>query len=142
MRIAFAGTPEFAAIPLEALARDVRADLKARISELIVWGVAAERVIVDPGLGFAKTAEHNWRLLGHLDELVTLGHRVLVGASRKRFLAEFAPEGAPPKERDAATAIVSALAAQAGAWAVRVHDIVSTKAALDVWTAWEQGATQ
>jgi dihydropteroate synthase len=120
--------------------REVRTELKARISELIVWGVQPERIIVDPGLGFAKTAEHNWQLLGHLDELVTLGHRVLVGASRKRFLAEFAPDGAPASDRDAATATVSALAAQSGAWAVRVHDVQSTMAALKVWTAWENGA--
>jgi dihydropteroate synthase len=122
--------------------REVRTDLKTRVSELIVWGVRAERIIVDPGLGFAKNADHNWQLLGHLDELVTLGHRVLIGASRKRFLAPFAEDGAPAAERDAATAIVSALAAQAGAWAVRVHDVRSTGAALDVWSAWEQGAAE
>jgi dihydropteroate synthase len=120
--------------------REVRTELKARISELIVWGVNPERIIVDPGLGFAKTSEHNWQLLGHLDDLVTLGHRVLVGASRKRFLAEFAPDDAPASERDAATATVSALAAQSGAWAVRVHDVQSTMLALKVWTAWENGA--
>jgi dihydropteroate synthase len=119
---------------------DVRTDLKNRIAELIVWGVDTSRIIVDPGIGFAKNAEDNWRLLGHLDELVTLEHRILVGVSRKRFLAEFAAEGAPAAARDGATATLSALAAQAGAWAVRVHDVESTRATLDVWQAWERGA--
>ena len=119
---------------------EVRTDLKNRIAELIVWGVDTSRIIVDPGVGFAKSAEDNWRLLGHLDELATLEHRILVGVSRKRFLAEFAPDGAPATERDGATATLSALAAQAGAWAVRVHDVESTRAALDVWQAWERGA--
>jgi dihydropteroate synthase len=118
---------------------DVREELKARLAEMIVWGIAPEKVILDPGLGFAKTAEHNWSLLGHLEELATLGHPLLIGASRKKFLAPFAAEGAPPAERDDATAVVSALAAQAGAWAVRVHDVPSTRTALAVWAAWENG---
>jgi dihydropteroate synthase len=118
---------------------DVRNELKARLAEMIVSGVAPEKVILDPGLGFAKTAEHNWRLLGNLDELASLGHPLLIGASRKRFLEEFAPEGAPPAERDAATATVSALAAQAGVWAVRVHDVPATRNAFAVWSAWENG---
>ena len=120
--------------------RDVRTELKQRIAELIVHGVDESRIIVDPGIGFAKTAIDNWQLLGHLDELVGLGTRVLVGVSRKRFLAEFAVDDAPPEARDAATATISALAAQAGAWGVRVHDVASTRAALDVWQAWERGS--
>jgi dihydropteroate synthase len=121
--------------------RDVRSELKSRIAELVVRGVDTRRIIVDPGIGFAKTATDNWRLLGHLDELATLGQRVLLGVSRKRFLADFAPDGAPASDRDAATATLSALAAQAGAWAVRVHDVDSTRSALDVWQAWERGAS-
>ena len=117
--------------------KDVRTELKSRIAELLVWGVEPDRIIVDPGIGFAKTSEHNWALLGHLDALVTLGCPVLVGVSRKRFLGELVPED---ESRDPATAIVSALAAQAGVWGLRVHDAVSTKAALDVWAAWEKGA--
>ncbi|MDM4761649.1 dihydropteroate synthase [Galbitalea sp. SE-J8] len=120
---------------------DVRAELKARIAELIVWGVNPRRIVLDPGLGFSKTATQNWALLGHLPELATLGYPVLVGASRKRFLAEFAPEGAPAEERDAATSVVSVLAAQAGAWGVRVHSVAATRAALDVWERWERGAS-
>ena len=120
--------------------RDVREELKQRLAELIVHGVDPARVIVDPGIGFAKNAEQNWQLLGHLDELSTLDSRVLVGVSRKRFLAEFAAEGAPAADRDPATATISALAAQAGAWGVRVHDVASTRSALNVWHAWERGS--
>jgi dihydropteroate synthase len=129
--------PEYAQV-----VQEVRDELKLRIAELIIHGVDPARVIVDPGIGFAKNAEQNWQLLGHLDELASLETRVLVGVSRKRFLAEFAADGAPAAERDAATATISALAAQAGAWGVRVHDVASTRKALDVWQAWQRGATE
>ena len=119
--------------------REVRDGLKSRIAELLVWGVSPDRIIIDPGLGFAKTAQHNWALLARLPELVSLGYPVLIGASRKKFLAPFAPEGASTSERDSATAIISALAAQSGAWGVRVHDVPSTVDALAVWTAWHSG---
>lgn len=118
---------------------DVRNELKQRLAEMLVWGIDPAKVILDPGLGFAKTAEHNWALLGALPELQSLGHRVLIGASRKRFLAEFAPEGAAPAARDEATAILSALAADAGVWGVRVHDVAGTKLSLDLWSAWHAG---
>jgi dihydropteroate synthase len=121
---------------------DVRSELKARLAEMIVAGIDPANVVLDPGLGFAKTADHNWQLLGRLDELESLGHPVLVGASRKRFLAPFAPDGSPAAERDAATAVVSALAARAGAWGVRVHDVVGTRMALGIAGAWQQGREQ
>lgn len=121
--------------------QEVRDELKLRIAELIIHGVDPARVIVDPGIGFAKNAEQNWQLLGHLDELASLETRVLVGVSRKKFLAEFAAEGAPATDRDPATATISALAAQAGAWGVRVHNVASTRKALDVVQAWQRGAT-
>lgn len=120
---------------------DVRAALRERIAELIIAGVAADRIMIDPGLGFAKTAEHNWRLLAHLDEFTSLGHGVLIGASRKRFLGALLPEGADAEDRDAPTAVISALAARAGVWAVRVHDVAGTRTALDVWSAWERGGS-
>jgi dihydropteroate synthase len=119
--------------------RDVRNELKHRVAELIVAGVRPDRIILDPGLGFAKTAQHNWQLLGRLRELETLGHRVLIGASRKRFLGELLPDDAPTSERDPATSTISALAAESGAWGVRVHDVAGTLAALDVWEAWNGG---
>lgn len=120
---------------------EVRQELRDRLAELVVAGVRPEQLVIDPGLGFAKSAEHNWQLLGRLDELVSLGHGVLVGASRKRFLGALLPEGAPMGDRDLPTAVVSALAASAGAWAVRVHDVPSTRLALDVWAAWQGGRT-
>jgi len=116
---------------------EVRSELKARLAEMIVSGIDPSRVILDPGLGFAKTAEHNWRLLAHLGELESLGHPVLIGASRKRFLAPFAADGAPASARDDASAVVAALAANSGAWGVRVHDVPSTRVALNVVTAWK-----
>jgi dihydropteroate synthase len=118
---------------------DVRNELKARLAEMYVWGIDPARVVIDPGIGFAKTAEHNWALLGRLDALQSLGHPVLVGTSRKRFLARFAADDAPTTERDFPTAVTSALAAQAGAWGVRVHDVPSTRTALDVWRSWNSG---
>jgi len=121
---------------------DVRTEIQRRVAELIVWGVDENRIIVDPGLGFAKTAAHNWKLLGNLDRLASLGYPVLIGASRKRFLADLLPGDAAVEDRDPATAVISALAAQAGVWGVRVHDVDTTKAALAVWTEWEKGATE
>ena len=114
---------------------EVRRELEFRLAALITAGVNPERIILDPGIGFSKTSEHNWALLAGLREFVALGHPVLVGASRKGFLGELLPAGAEPAERDAATAVISALSAEAGAWGVRVHDVVSTKAALEVWSA-------
>jgi dihydropteroate synthase len=117
---------------------DVRNELKARLAEMLVWGIAPDQVVLDPGLGFAKRAEHNWELLARLDELATLGHPLLIGASRKRFLGDLLPEGATAQDRDLPTAVVSALAAKAGAWAVRVHDVPSTRIALGVADAWSR----
>jgi dihydropteroate synthase len=119
---------------------DVRSELKARVAELVVAGVAPERIVLDPGLGFAKDAQHNWQLLGRLEELASLGHGILIGASRKRFIGAMLPEGAPMEERDFPTAVISALAARSGVWAVRVHDVPSTRRALDVWEHWQAGS--
>jgi dihydropteroate synthase len=119
---------------------DVRTEIQRRVAELIIWGVDERRILIDPGLGFAKTADHNWKLLGRLDRLQSLGYPVLIGASRKRFLGELTADDAPAADRDPATAVISALAAQAGAWGVRVHNVEATRAALNVWTAWEDGA--
>jgi dihydropteroate synthase len=115
---------------------EVRDELSARIASARAAGIAADKLLVDPGLGFSKTAEHNWALLAALPELSSLGFPVLVGASRKGFLREFTGPDAPAHERDAATATISALSAQAGAWGVRVHNVVATRAALAVWERW------
>jgi dihydropteroate synthase len=115
--------------------RDVRNELKNRVAELIVNGVRPDRIIIDPGIGFAKTAEQNWQLLSNIAALNTIGYPVLIGASRKRFLAALVAPDAPTSARDPATATISALAAQAGVWGVRVHNVAATKDALDVWEA-------
>ncbi|WP_100343646.1 dihydropteroate synthase [Compostimonas suwonensis] len=118
---------------------EVRSELLDRVRTLTEAGVARDKLVIDPGLGFAKLAEHDWRLLAHLDAFTELGLPVLVGASRKRFLGPLLPAGAPASDRDAVTAVVSALAAQAGVWAVRVHDVAATRSALDVVEAWQGG---
>ncbi len=118
---------------------DVARELAGRRDALLEGGVRPDGLVLDPGLGFAKDADHNWALLAHLDALVALGHPVLLGASRKTFLGRVAvPEGAPsrpPTDRDAATAATSVLAALAGVWGVRVHDVPGTRDALAVVAA-------
>ncbi|WP_371740074.1 dihydropteroate synthase [Frigoribacterium sp. VKM Ac-2836] len=115
-------------------------ELARRVDDLVARGVDASTIVLDPGLGFSKDATQNWQLLGHLDALGRLGLPVLVAASRKRFLADLLPEGAPPVDRDPATAVVSVLAAQADVWGVRVHDVAGTRLALDVLQAWTEAA--
>ena len=125
---------------------DVVTELLERVEALVEAGVAREAIILDPGFGFSKDADHNWELLAGLDHVTALPYPVLVGTSRKRFLGRLGVGGAvepasrapltepvPPTERDAATAATSLLAAQAGAWAVRVHDVPGTRDALAVW---------
>lgn len=114
---------------------EVHRELELRLAELIVTGVNPDRIIVDPGIGFAKRPEHSWQALVNLRSLEPLGCRVLVGTSRKRFLSSLLDPDAGSKERDRATAVTSALAAEAGAWAVRVHDVASTRQMLDAWAA-------
>ncbi|MEW2493024.1 dihydropteroate synthase [Streptomyces nodosus] len=125
----------------EDVVAEVADELRARVEAVLEGGIAPDRIVVDPGLGFSKEAGHDLTLLAHLDRLLGLGHPVLVAASRKRFLGRVlaGPEGAPPpaRERDAATAAVSALAAQAGAWAVRVHEVRATADAVRVARAVE-----
>jgi dihydropteroate synthase len=99
---------------------EVRDELARRVEALVAAGVDEDHIVLDPGFGFAKRVEHGWTLLAHLDALAELGRPLLVGTSRKRFLA--AAVAGNPQERDAATAATSALAAAAGAWAVRVHE--------------------
>ncbi|MEV7864555.1 dihydropteroate synthase [Streptomyces sp. NPDC088124] len=125
----------------EDVVTEVVAELRARMDAVVAGGIAPERLVVDPGLGFAKRAEHDLELLAHLPELRTLGRPLLVAASRKRFLGHVLAggDGAPPpaRERDAATAAVSAIAAHRGAWAVRVHEVRATADAVRVARAVE-----
>ncbi|HEY4022015.1 MAG TPA: dihydropteroate synthase [Pseudonocardiaceae bacterium] len=123
---------------------DVRDELSDRVDAALAAGVSPDALVLDPGLGFAKHAEHDWALLQRLDVLCKLGFPVLVGASRKRFLGRLlaAPDGTPrpPDGREIATAAISALAAAAGVWGVRVHDVDSSLDAVAVATAWQHGA--
>ena len=122
---------------------DVRTELLAAVDAAVAAGVDSANLIIDPGLGFAKSAAHNWALLRALPELVATGIPVLVGASRKRFLgtllAESTGEVRPPDGRETATAVISALAALHGAWGVRVHDVRASVDALKVLGAWTGG---
>lgn len=101
---------------------DVLAETLARRDAAVAAGIAPERIILDPGIGFAKTGEQNWELLRRLDLFRATGHRVLVGVSRKRFLGELLGRD-DPQERDQATAAVSAWCALHGVWAVRTHEV-------------------
>jgi len=128
--------------------RAVRDELAQRIEAALAAGVAAERLVVDPGLGFAKRAEHNWQLLSHLGSIKELGHPVLVGAGRKSFLGTLLADAdgtpRPVTGREDATTALSVLLAQEGVWGIRVHDVRSTRDALRVLdaleTAREEGA--
>jgi dihydropteroate synthase len=105
---------------------EVCAELTARVEDVVAAGVAPEQLVLDPGLGFAKRAEHNWAVLAGLDRIVSLGLPVLVGASRKTFLGRLLADdhgtARPAERRDAATLATTVLAAEAGVWGVRVHD--------------------
>ena len=118
---------------------EVRTELLDRVAAATAAGVDPARLILDPGLGFAKNAEHNWELSAHLDQFVRLGHPVLFGASRKSYLGQLlaGPDGTPRPvdQREAATIATSLLAVAAGAWGVRVHDVRGTADALAVWRA-------
>ena len=123
---------------------EVCGELADRLAELADAGVDPARVIVDPGLGFAKESAHNWALLAALPQLSELGHPVLIGASRKRFLGDLLGEPGRPRpveERDAATDAITALASAAGAWAVRVHDVRGSRDAIAVAGAWRAAAS-
>ncbi|NEK60558.1 dihydropteroate synthase [Geodermatophilus sabuli] len=109
---------------------EVCAELTARVEDVVAAGVAPEQLVLDPGLGFAKRAEHNWRLMAQLPRVVALGLPVLVGASRKTFLGRLLADAEdavrPAEQRDAATLATTVLSAEAGAWGVRVHDAASS----------------
>ena len=91
--------------------------------------------MLDPGFGFAKTGDHNWALLAHLDALMALGFPLLVAVSRKRFLGSLLADAdgpRPPRERDDATAALTALVAQRGVWGVRTHSVRQHRDAIEV----------
>ncbi|MFB9413304.1 MULTISPECIES: dihydropteroate synthase [Dactylosporangium] len=119
--------------------KEVSAELLLRVDAAVAAGVAPERIILDPGLGFAKKPEHTWRLAAHLPDLIALGHPVLVGSSRKshlgRLLADAEGRDRPTEDREAATIATTVLAVAAGAWGVRVHEVRGNVDAIRVWQA-------
>ncbi|QNA78060.1 dihydropteroate synthase [Streptomyces sp. So13.3] len=123
---------------------EVVAELREGCERAVAGGIDPGRIILDPGLGFAKNAEHDLALMAHLGKLRELGRPLLVAASRKRFLgrvlAGSAGDPPPARERDAATAAVSAIAAREGAWAVRVHEVHASADAVRVSRAIEGAA--
>jgi dihydropteroate synthase len=108
--------------------REVRDALGAAVTRAVAAGVACERILVDPGLGFGKTAAHNLTLTRRLGELAALGRPIVYGPSRKRFLGE--TTGRAVSEREAATAAACALAVAAGAHVLRVHDVAAVRDAV------------
>ena len=117
----------------------VEAELRERLAELDAAGVDRSQVVLDPGLGFAKTHAQSWELLAATSRLIAdLGRPLLVGSSRKRFLAQAAEADATPVQRDAVTAATTALAAAAGAWAVRVHEVPANRAAVRTASLWKE----
>ena len=122
---------------------EVRAELLASVDDAVGVGVDPAKLVIDPGLGFAKTGQHNWALLQALPEFVATGIPVLLGASRKQFLGTLlaGPDGSPrpPDGRETATAVISALGALHGAWGVRVHDVRASVDAIKVVEAWAGG---
>ncbi|MEO3795336.1 dihydropteroate synthase [Nonomuraea sp. B10E15] len=121
---------------------EVREELSKRVDLVLAEGVTEEQIVIDPGLGFAKNADHNWALLAGIPKLAEMGFPLLVGASRKRFLGRLLadPDGTPrPFSRsDDATLAVTALAAHAGAWCVRVHEVGPNADAVRVAAAWKR----
>ncbi|KAA9106515.1 dihydropteroate synthase [Microbacterium rhizomatis] len=133
----------YARAQYDDVARDVVAELGERVDAAQAAGIPPARLITDPGVGFGKKGDQNWGVLRALPRLTARGMRVLVGTSRKRFLSEAITaddEGDEPvatSRLDLATAVTSVLAAQGGAWAVRVHDVAATRDALRVSLSWE-----
>lgn len=119
-----------------SVAKDVAQELIERVAKAEAAGISRDRLIIDPGLGFAKDIAQNWHLVARLDELEKLGLPILVGASRKRFLAgALEPQdaaGVSNQRRDLATAVLTALLLQRKLWGVRVHNVATTLDAIKV----------
>lgn len=139
----FDGTDPHRVPPYRDVVAEVYDDLMRSVDGAVAAGTDPAKIVIDPGLGFAKTARHNWALLHGLSLFVDTGIPVLVGASRKRFLGALLADGngaaRPPDGRETATAAITALAAQAGVWGVRVHDARASADAIAVVNAWWRG---
>lgn len=125
------------------VAVDVARELSERVAAALAAGVARDKIVIDPGLGFAKDMKQNWQLVARLDELEKLGLPILVGASRKRFIAGTIepeePNEASNDRRDLATAVLTAMLLQRKLWGVRVHNVLATTDAISVVAALKDG---
>ena len=125
------------------VAVDVARELSERVDAALAAGVARDKIVIDPGLGFAKDMKQNWQLVARLDELEKLGLPILVGASRKRFIAGTIepdePNEASNDRRDLATAVLTAMLLQRKLWGVRVHNVLATTDAISVVAALKEG---
>jgi dihydropteroate synthase len=123
---------------------EVCEELRKRVDSVLAEGVREEQIVLDPGLGFSKNAEHNWAVLAGIGELNRLGRPLLIGASRKRFIGRLLADAdgtlRPFERSDDATLAVTALAAHAGAWCVRVHKVAPNADAVRVAAAWRAAA--
>jgi dihydropteroate synthase len=122
--------PRAALAEYQDVVGEVRGELLARVDDAVEAGVDTGQLVLDPGLGFAKTAQHNWALLAHLEAFTEIGIPLLLGASRKAFLGSLLADSAgtarPTAEREDATTALTMFAAMNGAWGVRVHDVRSS----------------
>jgi len=125
------------------VAVEVAQELQLRVDAAVLSGVSRENIVIDPGLGFAKDMKQNWQLVARLDEIEKLGLPVLVGASRKRFIAgaldEDEPNSVSHERRDVATAVLTALLMQRKLWGVRVHNVIATVDAISIVGALHDG---
>ena len=122
----------------------VRRELAQRMEAALAAGIAEHRLVLDPGLGFAKTAEQNWQLLQGLDEIAALGRPLLVGSSRKSFLGSLLGDERGPRpvgEREHANVALTTLLAERGVWGLRVHEVRASMDALRVVSRWRQEET-
>ena len=122
----------------------VRRELAQRMEAALAAGIAEHRLVLDPGLGFAKTAEQNWQLLQGLDEIAALGRPLLVGSSRKSFLGSLLGDDRGPRpvgEREHANVALTTLLAERGVWGLRVHEVRASMDALRVVSRWRQEET-
>jgi dihydropteroate synthase len=125
------------------VAVEVANELKDRVEAAVAAGVDRSKIVIDPGLGFAKDMKQNWQLVARLDELEKLGLPILVGASRKRFIAgaldQEEPNSVSHERRDVATAVLTALLMQRKLWGVRVHNVLATTDAISIVGALHEG---
>jgi dihydropteroate synthase len=110
---------------------EVKDELDDRVSALIKAGIHPDQIILDPGIGFSKTSEHNWEILRNLDRFMLLGFPLLVGVSRKRFLADIAGSNLIV-DRENASVVLTGIFAQAGIWGVRTHTVKPHKEAISI----------